>query len=524
MVENYEDLIANSNLAFSGGEYESALNFAKKAIGLESKDIDGFLCAGKASLSLDKVDDAVDYFKKAAEINDKSGNVFFLLGYAQAMAHNESGSLKSLTRAVERDCEEPIRGQIYKIMAMLNMDRGEYEDALINIRQAEQIVGLDEELLRNKAACYTNLKNYRKALFTLNQMKLLKPKDYSAYSLSFHIFMDLGIYDEAKKELERARDYSQVNMTYYSDRVAYALLHDLQDDNDDTVSERWYNTLREINNALLKGKPNAEQAFEMYLRASQLYISLDMPGKAIACLDFAEDPVLSFNQGVSVLLDEKTSTASNSSQELSLEEEEAEMQEKWDNGEFEDLSEQIQLALDDLDDDDPDQVTEEIQKYLSPIDCVPEDKKENEKYIIEETFTAQQTHKDMKNALYVAAYEMERDYDKMLEKARELQASSITANQYSGIYFELRVGKYRNDSGWEKKYKDRINFWKKRMVEDPTDYVSASYRIRSLVDIGEFEDAEQLCSCLPVDLKEPLMEEIQKEKSEGGYWNGNTSE
>ena len=62
------------------------------------------------------------------------------------------------------------------------------------------------------------------------------------------------------------------------------------------------------------------------------------------------------------------------------------------------------------------------------------------------------------------------------------------------------------------------------MVEDPTDYVSASYRIRSLVDIGEFEDAEQLCSCLPVDIKEPLMEEIQKEKSEGGYRHGNTSE
>ena len=53
------------------------------------------------------------------------------------------------------------------------------------------------------------------------------------------------------------------------------------------------------------------------------------------------------------------------------------------------------------------------------------------------------------------------------------------------------------------------------MLEDPTDYISAGYRIRCFIDLEDFEEAEQLCSCLPVDVKEPLMDEIRKAKMEG---------
>ena len=60
---------------------------------------------------------------------------------------------------------------------------------------------------------------------------------------------------------------------------------------------------------------------------------------------------------------------------------------------------------------------------------------------------------DMRNALYITAYELLEDYDSMLQKAKEMQASSIVANQYSGIYYELKVGKYTNKENWQKKLK-----------------------------------------------------------------------
>lgn len=519
---SYTEYIANSNTAFGSGEFATSLKYAELAIKEEPKETDGYFCAGKACMSLDKPSEASEFFKKAIDIDKKNGDGYFLLGYAQAMAGNTVEALKALTRALENNCDEVLKGQIYKIMSMINTDQSDYENALVNLTQAEQFIGLDYELLQQKVGCYASLKDYRQTLFTLNQMKLLQPNDYAAYSLAFHIFMELGIYDEAKAELERAEDYAELNMTYYNDRVAYALMHDPQND----TSERWTNTIKEISTALQKGKPNADQVFEMYLRASQLYLSLEQPDKAIDCLDAAGDPVMSYNQKFSVLFD-KTDEISPISipEDLTPEEEEEIMQEKWDNGEFDEISEQIQDAMYDIDEDDPEQIAEAVQKYLSPLEQIPEKEKDDYRdYILEDTFFMNTVQTDMRNSLYLSAYEVKQDYDNMLNKARELQASDVIGNQYSGIYYELKVGKYKNDVNWEKKYRDRINFWTKRMLKDPTDYMSASYRIRSYIDLEDYNNAEQLCSCMPADIKEPLMEEIQKAKLEGGGDNGNTSE
>lgn len=192
------------------------------------------------------------------------------------------------------------------------------------------------------------------------------------------------------------------------------------------------------------------------------------------------------------------------------------MQEKWDNGEFDDIREEINEALMDSSSDDPEEIAEEVHKYLSPVDVIPKKKDEVERYILTGEFKMEPLQYDMRNALFIAAYELLEDFDSMLQKAREMQASSIVANQYSGIYYELKVGKYTNKENWQKKYRERINFWTKRMLEDPTDFISASYRIRSYIDIGDFDNAEQLCACLPTDAKAPLMEEIRKAKAQGG--------
>ena len=523
---SYSENMSNSNLAFGSGEFAAALRFAEAAIKEQPKETEAYYAAGKACMSMDQPDKAVEYFKTAVEIDNKNGNGYFLLGYASAMAGKTVEALKALTRALENDCDEMLKGQIYKIMAMINTDHGDFENALLNISQAEQYVGIDYELLQQKAGCYASLKDYRETLFTLNQMKLLQPNTYAAYSLAFHIFLDLDIYDEAKAELDRAAEFADLNMDYYNDRVAYAMMHHLTDNSSEALNRRWKETLKEIDTALKKGEPSAEQAFESYLRAAQLYLSLEQPDSTIRCLDASEDVVSSFNNCFSVINDSaENTTDSPIPAGLSPEEEEELMQEKWDNGEFDDVSEKIQEVLDEVGDDDPEEAAEAVQKYLTPLESVPASEEEKPVlYMLKGTFEMDQVQRDMQTSLYLSAYEMKEDYENMLHKARELQASNIVGNQYAGIYYELKVGKYRNDENWQKKYRDRINFWMKKMLEDPTDYLSAAYRIRSYIDIGDFENAEQLCSCMPTDMKESLMEEIQKAKEKGGGDDGNTSE
>lgn len=515
---NYDELIAGANLAFSSNNFIQALEKTKKAIQINSKAKEAYVIAGKASMSLDQTEDAIKYFKSAVKLEPNNGNIYFLLGYAQILSGNTADALKSLTKAVESNCDDALKGQIYKMMSMINTDQGDFKNALVNLEQAEGFVGLDYEILQQKAACYASLRDFHETIFTLNQMKLLQPNRYEPYSLAFNIFMELEIYDEALSELERAEEYAELTMAYYNDRVAYTLLHDPADDTEETIKTKWQQTLVAIDTGLTKGKPDTDQVFDLYLRAAQLYLSLENPQMAVDILDAAANPILSYNNGFSILEDSESSDSLLSGEftELSPEEEEAIMQEKWDNGEFDDIREEINDALMDSSSDDPEEIAEEVHKYLSPVDVIPKKKDEVERYILTGEFKMEPLQYDMRNALYIAAYELLEDYDSMLQKAREMQASSIVANQYSGIYYELKVGKYTNKENWQKKYRERINFWTKRMLEDPTDFISASYRIRSYIDIGDFDNAEQLCACLPTDAKAPLMEEIRKAKAWGG--------
>lgn len=514
----YETLIADSNLSFNSSEYNVALEKAKKAIKEDPKRVEAYYCAGKACMSMDQPEEAVCHFKKALEINSKDGNGYFLLGYAQILSDDTADALKSLTKAVECNCDVNLKGQIYKMMSMINTDQGDFKNALINLQQAETFIGADYEILQQKAACYASLQDYHETIFTLNQMKLLQPNRYEPYSLAFHIFMELEIYDEALAELKRAEEYAELEMPYYNDLMNYTMLHNPADDTSESIKAKWHRTLEIMADGLQQGKPNADQVFEAYLRAAQLYLSLRKPEVAVPILDAAANPVTSYNNGFSIL--SKNDIAENDIPdefvELSPEEEEASMQEKWDNGEFDDIREAINEALSESVYDDPEEISEEVQRYLSPIDVIPSKSDEQEKYVLVGDFRMDSVQYDMRNALYISAYELLEDYDSMLQKAKEMQASSIVANQYSGIYYELKVGKYTNKDNWQKKYRERISFWTKRMLEDPTDYISASYRIRSYIDIGDFDNAEQLCACLPTDAKAPLMEEIRKAKTQGG--------
>ena len=516
---SYNDFIANSNTAFAGGQNAAALDYANKAIKECPKEAQGYICAGKACMSLKKLEDAAKNFEKAVEINPKDGNTFFLLGYSQAMADKTAKALQSLTRAIENNCADDLRAQIYKIMSLINTQKGDFKNALVNLAQSEKFGGVDYELLQERAACCVALKDYRQTLFTLNQMKLLQPAKYRAYSLAFNLFMKLGIYDEALSELKRAEEFADVDMSYYNDKIAYAVSSYPDDKSEEAMAKRWKNSLAAINNALTKGKPTAEDVFELYIRAAQVYVTMGSPEEALNVLNAAYDPVSSFNTGFSIIPQNtvKRELLSDIPQGLTPEEEEAVMQEKWDNGEFDDIRDKIDEALMETITDDPEELTEEIHKYLTPVDSIPQEKEEKEeKYTISEEFKMTQMQSDTRNAIYVSAYEAVKDYDSMLEKARDLQSSDIVGNQYSGIYYELKYGKYTNKENWEKKYRERISFWTKRMIENPTDFISASYRIKSYIDIGDYENAEQICDCLPKELKETLMAEINKAKAGGG--------
>ena len=207
---NYEELTAEANLAFSSNDFSRALDSAKKAIQMSPHNKEAYVIAGKIAMSMENLDSAIEYFQSALALDKSNGNILFLLAYAQAYNGDSISALRNLTRALENHCDDGTRGQIYKMIVIINSDQNDFDNALINLKQAEDYIGVDYEILQQKTACYANLHDYHQTIFVLNQMKLLSPKEYKAYSLTFNI-----LYDEAKAELERAEKFANLTMAYY---------------------------------------------------------------------------------------------------------------------------------------------------------------------------------------------------------------------------------------------------------------------------------------------------------------------
>ena len=516
MIEKYEDILSSATLAFSGQRYDIALDYAKKAMKMEPKNPAGYFTAGKICMSDEKLSDAIDYLKTAVELDKKNGNGYFLYGYACVMAGQFADAVRGFTRALENNCTDELKGQIYRTISLVDIEKGDYESAVSNLKQAEKYLGADTELLRQQATCYASMKDYKKTLFVLNQIKLLQPKNYNAYSLAFHIFLELGIYDEAKAELERAEEFADLDIDYYSDRVAYSITQTIENETPEQEKERLYNTILSIDMALKKGKPNAQQAFEMYCRAAQLYLSLNDAEQTLKCLNAAGDTVQSFNSGFSVVKDMSSNSEQIPDEEQTQEEYTKEEQDFIDEFGLDAFyAASVQNDMEYYMSSEDDEVVSDDARYLTPLDSIPDKKATEEKYVIDEPFQINPIDKDLLTSLYLSVYELQGDYDNMLQKAKILQSSTVVSNQYTGIYYELKIGKYRNEEKWEIKYRDRINFWTKRLIEDPSDVLSASFRIRSYIDIGELDRAEQLTACLPDNIRDTLAKVIEQAKKKG---------
>ena len=173
----YEELLADAKSMYYSGDYSKALELSMKTINKNPDNEEGYLLAGQAALAIKDANAASKIFSDLVRLNAK-GDYFYFLGQAQAMNDDGMNAIANFESALEKNCSSNNKGRIYKIMSMINVEMGRYEDGIKNIENASQFIGLDLELLKNRYLCYAGLEEYRKAIAACNQMKLISPSSY----------------------------------------------------------------------------------------------------------------------------------------------------------------------------------------------------------------------------------------------------------------------------------------------------------------------------------------------------------
>lgn len=500
-VPNVEQLLSDSRLAFLNQQNDVALNLAKKAILLDRNNPDAYKCAGNALMSLERYDEAIKNYGLAVKYEPNNGNRYYDLGFALATNEKLADAIKNLAKADELGCIPENLVQLYNLLGIICFDIGRYDDALINLNKAEQLVGVNIDILQRKAIIYGIKNEIRNGLQVANQIKLVAPSEYIGYKIAFKLLIQAKRLDIAEKELEKAEKFAAPTMDFYFDRMTL----ELEKYREDKDKSHFHAALDIIARSLKTVKPEISSTVESYINAAEIYLQLENPDKTLECLNAAQAPVDAYNNGFEII--ESTLAEPIPLTEYDIEEMiEADRERIADEyGEYglEELAESIE----------PDE--DGNREYFTEIEDEPQESVPAYKLDESEDVELTADNIDQINRLYVGAYTLKKDFEKVTEYARVLQASENIHNSYIGKYTEANAAKELAAPDWAARYEEVIRFFRNAMIKDPTDIMAVTFRIQCYIDTENYAEAEDLCTLLTKDIREPLLEKIAEAKAGG---------
>ncbi len=495
---NVKELIANSNLAFLNEENDKALRLAEEAIKLEPRNSNTYKCAANAYMSNENYDEAIKNYSIAIKYDPNNGNRYFDLGYALASKEKIAEAMKNFAKAEELGCTAENLVQLYNILGIICFDIGRYDDALINLSKAEQIMGVDIDILQRKAIIYGIKDDIRNGLLTANQIKLVSPSDYRGYQIAYTLLVQAKRLEAAEKELGKAEKYATISMQYYFDCMNL----ELEKYNLDHNKEHYDTAIAIIDKALKTIKPTPVDVMECYINAAEIYQQLEKPDLIIECLNAAQNPSNAYNNGFQVVVPEfHMEELTEYAVEDMLQEDRNRIIDKYGDFGLEELVESI------VPDD------EGSREYFTEIEEEPKDKVENYTLDESEEIDYSPDIRDQINRLYIGAYTLKKEYTKVIEYARKLQASEKPQNIYIGVYMEANAMREIGAPETSEKYNEAQKYFRNIMIKDPTDIMAITFRIQCYIDMGKYDEAENLCGLLSKNVRESLLDKINEAKS-----------
>jgi tetratricopeptide (TPR) repeat protein len=497
-----EELLADARLAFMNGQNEKALEISNKAINLAPNNADAYQCAANAYMSLERYDSAIAQYTEAVKYDSDNGNRYFNLGYALATVEKLADALKNLAKADELGCTPDNTIQLYTILGIICFDIGRYDDAIVNFGKVEQLVGIDIEIMQRKAIIYGIKNEIKKGLQVANGIKLIAPSEYLGYQLAFNLLCQANRFDEAGKELTKAKKWTNVSLDYFSDCVSL----ELQLYTKDKDEKHFHSALSLLDTTLKTFKPTVNQVFDCYINSAEIYLQLENPEKTIECINAAQNPVDSFNLGFEIITpDYSHKELTDYDIEVMIESDKAEIEEKFGDYGLAELAESIE----------PDEFGN--RDYFTDTTDSVTDTEEDKSYKLDnsEKLDLTQDEKDRINRLFIGAYTLQKDFSGVVKYSEILQSSTNIQSQYIGKYSETNALKELNSPDYRLKYEELIKYFKKQMIIDATDILAVTFRIQCYIDIGLYEDAQHMCNLLSPEIKEPLLNKVNEAKLGG---------
>ncbi len=290
----YEELVASAEAAFANKQYAAALDYYKRALELDTDNVEILTKVGELSIVYKRYEDAHDCFMHVLELDPENGDGYYNMGNLYFWKQMYSESLDMFTKAESLSCSGDTIKKIYFLKGMLCKARGDMESALVYLEKYEKayegnVKAIDPRVLHHKVELYVALGKNEEAELAAAKLVNIQPTVFENYVMYYQILIALQKYDKAEEVLLTARDYATLNendeyhlgileASFYKEMMGFFY-------DDEEVKSRCENYAMEIYTEMLASDNPSVQKNVVKLCLAELYMDGEKYDQAIDTLN-----------------------------------------------------------------------------------------------------------------------------------------------------------------------------------------------------------------------------------------------
>ena len=207
-----ESKILLANISAKNRNFNETKKLLVEANKQEPKNISVLNNLGTVCRELGETKNAVDYFKKAIEIDPNNANSYYNLG----AIHYDVKKFKEAKTLLEKTVElQPNFALPHFVLGNLHADLKDYENAISNYNKAIKINKKLAAAYNNLGLVYRNINNFEGAIRSYENAIAAKVDHVNAYHNLALVLKDVGKFKSAIQAHEKAIKYEPENLMHH---------------------------------------------------------------------------------------------------------------------------------------------------------------------------------------------------------------------------------------------------------------------------------------------------------------------
>jgi uncharacterized protein (TIGR02145 family) len=199
-TETYDELTARVMAIVKKDGGDAVFNYLDDCLGKNPNFVEAYLVRGEVCAQIGNLEEALDDFEKAIELDPKASQPYSHRGLLYAKSGDIDKAIDDFSTAIELDVSNAMA---YSNRANMYLKKRELQKAINDCSKAIVLSPNSMEPYSNRALAYMNIGEFAKAFDDYNKVIIIAPENAEAYAKRGLLYSQQGDVQEAISDYEK---------------------------------------------------------------------------------------------------------------------------------------------------------------------------------------------------------------------------------------------------------------------------------------------------------------------------------